>query len=104
LAQLILSCNLLILALAHERGLLSQHGAIRLGLILIEIIAAGLLVAFVSGPLANLLQWQFFSSGVVARTNISQITFVILLPVLVGLIARQVLQPSAVHAALLAAF
>ncbi|MEX2515686.1 MAG: GGDEF domain-containing protein [Gammaproteobacteria bacterium] len=104
LAQLALCSNLLILALAHERGLLSRHGAIRLGLILAEVIVIGLLVAIASGPLASLLQWQLFTSGVVARANISQIILLLLLPALIGLIARQVLQPSAVHAALLAAF
>lgn len=104
LAQLFLCLNLTLFAFVHERGMLSKFGVTRLGFIGLQVAIVAGLVALDSRLFAAPLQVQLIDWPFLDRLRIPQISLLFLLPALVVLVVRNLLQPSAIHAALLTAF
>lgn len=104
LSQLALCLNLALFAYVPERGMLSRFGAIRLAFIAAQAgIIAGL-VALDSETLAALCQARIIDWPFLDRLHIAQPSLLFLLPALISLIVRTILQPGAINAAFLTAF
>ncbi|MCS3902809.1 diguanylate cyclase (GGDEF)-like protein [Methylohalomonas lacus] len=104
LAQLALCLNLTLFAFVRERGMLSKFGLTRLGFIALQVAVIAGLVALDSSLLAAVLELQLVDIVWLERLYIPQVILLLLLPALVILIVRNLLQPGATHAAFLAAF
>lgn len=104
LAQLALCLNLTLFAFVPERGMLSKFGLTRLGFITIQVILIAGLVALDSKALAELMQLRMIDWTLLDRLNMPQISLLLLLPALIILIIRNIMQPHAIHAAFLVAF
>lgn len=104
LAQLLLCLNLTLFAFVPERGMLSKFGATRLAFIGIQAVIVAAIVALDSQILAELLQARIIDAAFLDRLNIPQLFLLLLLPALILLIIRNLLQPAATHAAFVAAF
>ncbi len=104
LAQLALCLNLALFAFVPERGMLSKFGLTRLAFIAIQAVIIAGLVALDARILADLMQLRLIDWELLDRLNIPQVSLLFLLPALVILIIRNILQPHAIYAAFLAAF
>jgi len=104
LSQLALCLNLALFAFVPERGLLSKFGAVRLGFIACQGLVIAGLTALDSTVLAAALQARFIDWPFLDRLHIPQISLLFMLPALVALVIRALLQPGAMHAAFLTAF
>lgn len=104
LVQLALCLNLTLFAFVRERGMLSKFGLMRFGFIALQAAALALLALYADSLLLALMRLKPFDSPFLDRLHIPEVFLLLLLPALIVLIIRTILQPSATHAAFLCAF
>ncbi len=104
LCQLALCLNLTLFAFVPERGMLSKFGVTRLTFIGLQAAIIAGLVMLDSKALVDIFQIQLIEWQFLDRLQISQISLLLLVPALVMLIIRVLLQPNAINAAFLTTF
>lgn len=97
---LLVPANLVIFSFSPERGIFSRYGALRFGLLAIEILCIAALIGFHASPLVTALHVQFTHFSILSHTPITQPGMLLIVIGLILLNDRLILR----HSAELAAF